>query len=107
MQEETVNQAKNNVEHLKPYQWKKGQSGNIMGRPKGKTMKEYVSQFLERMTDEERDTWLEGLPKEVIWKMSEGNPKQDTELHGSLTISEVLDNLENNGPAASGQELAD
>ena len=62
------------------YQWKKGQSGNIMGRPKGKTMKEYAREYLARMSDEERDEWLEGLDKEIIWKMSEGNPKQDTEV---------------------------
>jgi len=68
------------VAPILPYMWKKGQSGNIMGRPKGKTMKEYAREYLARMTDEERDEWLEGLDKEIIWKMSEGNPKQDTEV---------------------------
>lgn len=67
-------------EHLKAYQWKKGQSGNIMGRPAGKSMKEYARQYLERMTDEERDEWMEGLDKELIWKMSEGNARQDTDV---------------------------
>lgn len=71
---------KNTPEQLKPYLWKKGQSGNIMGRPKGITMKEYARQYLERMTEEERDEWLEGLPKEVIWKMSEGNPDNNTDI---------------------------
>lgn len=75
--ENTDNQIENSS---KPWLWKKGQSGNIMGRPKGKTMKEYARQYLERMTDEERDEWLEGLPKEIIWKMSEGNPKQDADI---------------------------
>jgi hypothetical protein len=23
---------------------------------------------------------MEGIPKEVIWKMAEGNPKQDTDV---------------------------
>jgi hypothetical protein len=68
------------IARIAPYQWKKGQSGNIMGRPPGKSMKEYVRQYLERMTDEERDEWLEGLPKELIWKLAEGNPKQDTDV---------------------------
>jgi hypothetical protein len=75
--EESDNQTSNTD---KPWLWKKGQSGNILGRPKGKTMKEYARQYLERMTDEERDAWLEGLPKELVWKMSEGNPKQDTDV---------------------------
>lgn len=68
------------IEAIKPYMWKKGQSGNIMGRPKGKTMKDYAREYLERMTNEERDEWLEGLPKETIWQMAEGKPKQDTDI---------------------------
>lgn len=68
------------IENSKPWLWKKGQSGNILGRPKGKTMKEWARQYMERMTDEERDEFMEGIPKEIIWKMAEGNPetKQET-----------------------------
>lgn len=29
------------------------------------------------MTDEEKLKFMAGLPKEVIWKMGEGNPRQD------------------------------
>lgn len=73
----------------KPWLWKKGQSGNLKGRPKGKTMKEYARDYLLQMTDEERDEWLDGLPKELIWKMSEGNPKQDTEVTGEVTTKVI------------------
>lgn len=76
------NQTDNN---LKPWLWKKGQSGNIMGRPKGKTMKEYSREYLERMTDAERDEWLEGIPKEKIWEMGEGKAKQDIEANVDVT----------------------
>lgn len=87
-------QAKSPAERIAPYQWKKGQSGNIMGRPKGKTMKEYARQYLERMTDEERDEWLEGLGKEAIWKMAEGNPETKTDVTSNgqtiVQISEAV-----------------
>lgn len=88
----TDNQSKNSrVAPLLPYQWKKGQSGNIMGRPKGKTMKEYAKEYLERMTDDERDEWLEGIEKHKIWEMSEGKAKQDvdTKVSGDLVIKVV------------------
>lgn len=74
---------------LKPWLWKKGQSGNIMGRPKGKTMKEYAREYLERMTDEERDAWLEGIDKDKIWEMAEGKAKQDMEVSGEM-VSKVI-----------------
>ena len=64
----------------RPWLWRKGQSGNPKGRKKGKTLKEYAKDFLSKMTDAERQEFMQGLDKEVIWKMAEGNPKQDTEL---------------------------
>lgn len=68
----------------KPWLWKKGQSGNIMGRPKSKTMKEYAREYLNRMNDSERDEWLEGIDKHKIWEMSEGKAKQDMEVDVTL-----------------------
>ena len=78
---ETDNQLNNKID--RPWLWKKGQSGNLKGRPKGKTMKEWAKDYLSRMTDEERDAFMEGIPKEIVWKMSEGNPetKLDTDVN--------------------------
>lgn len=89
---------------LKPYMWKKGQSGNPNGRPKGKTLKEFAREYLENLPDDEKVEYLSSLPTEIVWKMAEGNPKQDTEVRGSFTISDVLDSLEH-GQAVEGQDM--
>lgn len=68
----------------KPWLFKKGNPGGP-GRPKGKSLKEYSRDYLAQMTEEERQDFLEGIPKESIWKMAEGNPKNDIEVSGELT----------------------
>jgi hypothetical protein len=65
----------------KPWLWKKGQSGNPGGRPKGsKSMKQWAKEVLESMPEEERQEFMHGLPKEIIWKMAEGNPENKTDI---------------------------
>lgn len=100
----TDNQTNN-----KPWQWKKGQSGNILGRPKGKTMKEWAKGYLERMTDEERDEFMQGIPKEVIWKMSEGNPHQTedsqiTHVIPTIQVAETILNKNDSNPSPSAEQ---
>jgi hypothetical protein len=76
------NETDNTIKTDKPWLWKKGFCPNPGGRPKGKSMKEYAREYLSKMTDEERDGWLDGLNKETIWKMSEGNPDNKTKIGG-------------------------
>jgi len=63
----------------KPWLFKKGNPGGP-GRPVGKSMKEYSREYLASMTDEERQDFLEGIPKVDIWKLAEGNPRNETDI---------------------------
>lgn len=76
----------------KPWLYKKGQSGNPGGRPKGsKSLKTYIRERFAMMTDEEREEFLDGLPKDIIWKMGEGSPETKTDLTtGGDKINTVL-----------------
>lgn len=70
----------------RPWLYKKGQSGNPGGRPVGsKSLKTYVKEKLAGMTDEEREEYLAGVDKKIIWEMAEGKAKQDVEVSGELT----------------------
>jgi hypothetical protein len=93
MEENIDKQSKSNgrgdVTPLLPFMWKKGQSGNPLGRPKGKTMKEYARELLECQTEEERQDFLHGLPKEIIWKMAEGNPESKTDIKGTIQVEQI------------------
>ena len=53
---------------------------NPAGRPKGKTLKEFAREYLMTLQDDEKLKYLDSLPKEIVWKMAEGMPKQDTDI---------------------------
>jgi len=72
-----LSRAEQGLINITPYMWKRGQSGNPAGRPKGKTMKEWAREVLACQTEEERQAFLHGIPKSDIWKMAEGLPQQD------------------------------
>lgn len=65
---------------LQPHVYRKGQSGNPSGRPKGISLKEYVKLKFASMTDDEREEFLNGIDKKVLWEMAESKPKQDTDV---------------------------
>ena len=76
------------TKQLQKYVFKKG--NKLGGRKKGKTLKEYARDYLAKMTEEERVEYLNGLDRDLIWRMSEGNPATKTTLDGELKLPKPI-----------------
>lgn len=91
---EQVENKSNKAPQLAPYQFKKGQSGNPMGRPPGRSLKDRAKAYLAGLTDEEAVEFFEGMNKKDVWEMAEGKAKQDMEVSGEMTAKIVRLNVE-------------
>ena len=76
---------------LQAHVYKKGQSGNPGGKPVGAvSMKTYVKNKLLAMSPEDREEFLEGIEKKVLWEMSEAKAKQDIDADVKATINVII-----------------
>ena len=89
--EELQEQVNNSTDRIKPWQFKKGQSGNPAGRPPGKSLKERSKAMLNAMTEEEEQAFLEGIDKRTIWEMAEGKAKQDLGIETDIDVLIKID----------------
>jgi hypothetical protein len=66
----------------KPYQWKKGQSGNLSGRPKSKTLSDAYRNKLEEPVpnDPEKRTWAELIAEAQVRDAVRGNVQAAREI---------------------------
>ena len=81
--EEAEDQAKSKpspADRIRPWMYKKGQSGNPSGRPHGISLKEYARVKFRTMTDEEREAFFHGMNKKDLWEMAEGKPEAKTDI---------------------------
>ena len=85
-EEQPKKQPYNPADHLEPWRFKPGQSGNPHGRPPGsKSLKQFAKEYLMSLSDEEKLEYMAAMDKKIIWEMGEGKPKQDMELSGEIT----------------------
>lgn len=80
---------------LKPHQFREGNPGGP-GRPRGITMKTWVKNHFESMTDEERAEFLNKIDPIKAWEMGEGKPDTKSEVKGDLDLTFTWANEQTN-----------
>lgn len=73
--------------------FKPGVSGNPLGRPKGKTLKEFAREFYMLKSDEEKRAYIERVEEKrpgFSWEMAEGKADTKTDLTSDGKAIQVI-----------------
>mgnify|MGYP001598570373 FL=1 len=83
-----------------------GNNANPVGRPKGKSLKEFWRARFAEMTDEEKLEFSQKVSSELLFRMAEGNPAQSVEGDPSkpliVQISETIAKKHNESSSDTG-----
>lgn len=95
------------TDHLKPWQFKPGQSGNPSGKKKGTvSLKTFAKKYIQELSDEEKLEFLAGLNKKDVWEMAEGKPDTKSDVNVKATVSLAdLYKSSTSRPSDSGDQL--
>lgn len=74
------------VMQKKPWLFQAGNKANPTGRKAGKSMKEWMKEYLANMNDAERLEFFQGMPKIDLWRMAEGNPSEDKNVRITVPV---------------------
>lgn len=85
IEQSKIKEKKGRADHLAPWQFQPGKSGNPGGRPPGvKSLKQYAKEYLLSLPEEEKLEYMRGMDKRTIWEMAEGKAKQDVSVDGEF-----------------------
>lgn len=87
----TDNSSENRITHLPSGKFAPGNNANPLGRPKGKTMKEYSREWFLNLTDEQKTAYILELEKVrpgFAWTMAEGSPTEDRNI--TITVPKPI-----------------
>ena len=79
----------------RPWLFKKGQSGNPMGRPPGRSLKDRAKAYLAGLTDDEAEEYFAGMDKRDVWEMAEGKAEAKADLYIKELPQPILGGITN------------